>query len=330
MTTSGQAAGRPAAVRLGLGAAPGVLLQLAGVILALRPGAGEVELLIGVCAAAVGTPLAMLVIERHAMRIGRRDRWALLALLGPIGLGIAARLAPRAPTARRRRPMPRTLADRVVAVVVVVVLSVALLWGAARWLRGYAWPFEVDSQRVAALERRAYERILEVAAAQATYRQRDWDGDGELTYAPFLIHLWQSVDLAGNPVPVGLVSRELGFAMVREFALDGYTFESLHVRAASPEAAKATSAERRRGLRELDPAEEWAAVARPAFPRRTGGLTFLTDSTGAVWVAPSVGAARLAYPGDPDARGWIRVRSADELAAVQANRPHPGPRRAPR
>jgi hypothetical protein len=197
----------------------------------------------------------------------------------------------------------------------------ALSWGGRSWIGGYQWPPEADPAELRSAETSAFLRLQEIGAAQTRYRQTDWDGDGNKTYAPFLIHLWQSVDLSGKPVRIELVSRELGFAMVREFALEGYTYESLQLRTVATGAADGRAGGRRHEVRELDPVEEWAVVARPAFPRKVGGRAFLADHTGTIWTTPAAGVGRLAVPDDPAARGWIPVRSVESLAELQAADP---------
>jgi hypothetical protein len=291
-----------------------VLLQLGGVGVALFAGYGEVGLLVAALLVAVGTPLSMWAIEAHVERIARRDTWAFAALLGPVGPIWVARLQPGTWSPRRPRPAKRTVADRVVSILIPLGLVCALAWGGRHWIAGYQWPFEPAPAEVRRAEVSAFQRLREIGDAQNRYRQADRNGDGAKTYAQFLIHLWQSVDIAGNPVRLELIDRELGFAMVREFALDGYTYESLQLRALATGAVD----DRRGGVRELDSAVEWAVVARPAFPRKAGGRVFLADQTGAIWTASAAGVGRLAFPDDPAARGWIPVRSVEMLTELQA------------
>jgi hypothetical protein len=179
-------------------------------------------------------------------------------------------------------------------------------------------------------EQRAYERLKAIAAAQERYRQNDWNGDGQKTYAAFQIHLWRSVDPQGTPIEVELIPRELGFAMVDAFALDGYVFESLHVRALLRDAEGEPASAKLAGMRELDPAKEWAVVAKPATPRQSGRLDLLADSTGAIWATQARGAGKVPYPNDPAQAGWTEVRSAPHLAEIQAATDYAPTRPTPR
>ena len=146
------------------------------------------------------------------------------------------------------------------------------------------------------------------------YRQEDRDGDGKKAYAAFHVHLYQSVAPDGKPVPMGLISRDLGFAMTRRLALDGYVYHSLHAReelpACSPLAKASTG---------LNPAREWAVAATPAAWRWSGMLFFVADSTGAIWTAPR--------PEDPAATEvrcrWRAVASLEQLEQIQRSVAYP-------
>jgi hypothetical protein len=312
---------------LGLRCAPGVLLQLAGVWWASSSGWGEVSLAVGVALMAVGTPCSMFFLERYAVRMGRRDSWALLALLGPLGPLAVARLRPTQPlgvdvSASAAAPgaggaLPRSRADRAAGMLLSVLLGMGLCWAAARWLAGPPPPVGLDAASRTGNERLAYERLRSIAEAQTSYRERDWDGDGRKSYADFAVHLWRSVDAQGKPVPVELIPRELGFAMVPEFALDGYVYRSLHRRTASAERDGAAPADSAQRLEPIDAARAWAVVAEPAVPRQTGTLVLLADASRTIWMLRSGVTGMKAVPSNPEAQGWVRVRSASDLVTAQ-------------
>ncbi len=313
---------------LAIQCAPGIALQLGGLWWALRPGWQELNLLVGALLFSVGTPLSMLALERRALRLGRRDTWALTALLGPLGPIIVGRLGrgrAKASTATgARTSLSRPTADRLGGIALSALIGLGLIWAGRQWLAGHEWPPSADASRMQAHERLAYQRLGTIAQAQERYRQRDWDGDGKKTYAAFHIHLYQSVDPSGEPVPVGLIPRELGFAMVPSFALDGYVYQSLHTR--GPSLDVASSAE----LRELDPAREWGVAAIPSLPGTSGVLPFIADSSGAIWTCPNAAGWTLDYPTDLAERGWIELRSAAHLAEIQRSMDYPqGPRTGP-
>ena len=132
-------------------------------------------------------------------------------------------------------PQPRTrllaLADRVVALLLTVSVGLGFLWAGSRWHALGPVAVSEGASQMKTNERLAHQRLGTIIRAQRQYRQRDWDGDGRKTYARFHIHLWRSVRQDGEPVPVDLISRELGFAMVPGFALDGYYYKDIHSRA---------------------------------------------------------------------------------------------------
>lgn len=303
--------------QLVLSCLPGVLLQLGGVGWALRSGWDEVNLLLGVFALVVGTALVMFALERYLAAHRQRDSWAWAALLGPLGPLLIARLEPGKPVGRSRRRRSRSLADRLAGTLLTALVTVGVLWAASRWLQGHTWPKPPDEAQIRHDEALAYERLLAIAAAQERYRERDWDGDGQQTYAVFHVHLWRTVDPTGRPVAVELIPRELGFAMARAFALDNYVYQSVHVLAVSGEPVGNAASAGRPGVRELDPATEWGVIAKPAVASKQASRVFFVDQTGEIWTHRVHLADRIAMPTDLASRGWVQVRSAAHLAELQ-------------
>jgi len=297
---------KPGAARLVV-CTVGVLLQLAGVVSALWPGWDEVNLFVGLLVFCLGSLLSMSVIESLVVAKGRRDTWALAALLGPVGPILAIRLEPAAPAPAKHEAATPSSAHRLIGVLLTVLLSAGLLWGAYAWLGWSTEPTTVSTDEMKRNEQLAFRRLGAIIAAQERYREKDWDGDGKRSYAAFHVHLWQSVDRDGNPVHVGLISRELGFAMVPGFSLDGYVFQSLHSRKPIP-AGSALSA---RSGEELNPAEEWAVTAQPAAQSWTGMLPLIAESSGKIWT-----------PVAPGSR-WVVVRSLEHLKEIQRSVDYP-------
>jgi len=311
---------------LTLFAAAGSVVQLGGVAFCFRSGWADVNLFIGLVLFALGTPITVFGIERYVQSIARPDRWALMGLVGPLGVLLVTRLKPGAaavgvPTAR-----PRSRADRWVGWALTALIVAGWLGGAALWLRGHRWPPRATVEEVKENERLAYQRLKLIVTAQAAYRERDWDGDGSRTYAPFVIHLWQSVDLRGQPVAVDLIPRELGFAMVAPFAVDGYYFKSLYTRTlSSKEQAELPAKGGRPGFREIDPDKEWGVAAIPTIPRETGLRVLVADETGAIWTPKSAGAWVTVQVSDPAQRGWIELKSLADLVRLQGETDYPQP-----
>jgi hypothetical protein len=313
---------RPGIALVALGT-PGILLQLAGLacFLRLRTEHAEIGLFAGLLLFALGTPLTILAVERHARSKGLRDRWALCALLGPVGPIVVAALKPGthapapAPAPPGRRP--RSTADAVAGLLLTALIGVGFIWAGARWLSLGPVEREAGPPPMRRNERLAFERLRSIVRGQERYRRQDWDGDGRKTYAAHYIHLWRSVDRQGNPVPVDLIDGELGFAMVATFALDGYFYEDI---ASREPLAQLRRAERGRGpgaprSSKLDPAREWAVAARPAAAGKTGVLSFIAESSGTIWTSVPLGERTSPDPAAP--RRWIAVRSRAHLEELQ-------------
>ena len=285
----------------------GALLQLAGPGCVLLPGPQELNLLGGLLLLAAGTLLLVFALERHAAALERSDRWALCALLGPAGLYIVSTLRP-AWAIPRRAPQRQTTADRAVALLLTVAVLAGFVWAGTRWL-SLGTATDRGAKQMRANELLAHQRLQEIARAQHQYRQRDWDGDGQKTYARFHIHLWRGVRPDGVPVAVKLISRELAFAMAPGFALDGYYYKDIHARA-----VVATLQNRPAGsvTGRLDPAREWALAAIPYKPNETGVLSFIAHSSGAIWT-------QLPVTGDaPTKPKWVKITSKEHLQRLQA------------
>lgn len=312
---------------LAMTSAPGLVLELAALGVALSPGGTELSLGVAGGLLALGLPMTIFAFERYLERTGRDDRWALLALLGPIGLVGALRLTAgprRVPGRSLERHAAsdglreqRCLPDRVAGVALSLLLVAALVWAAVAWLRGAVLAGEAVPVDAARNERLAFERLRAIAEAQARYVARDWNGDGRNAYAEFVVHLWRSVDAEGHVVDVGLIQRDVGFAMVPELALDGYLFRSLHWRSAPATAEGAADAAPSLARVAIDPETDWAVVALPLETRKTGRLQMLADGDRGIWVAPSRAVGLEVVPAEPEAAGWRRVRSVAELAAIQ-------------
>ncbi len=311
---------------LAISATAGSILQLVGLWWCFRSGWTEVNLFVGLLIFALGTPLSVFGIERYALAIGRRDLWALTGLLGPLGALIITRLSPGTTAASAQPVKPRSAVNRWVGLALTVVIALGWLWAARIWLQGHEWPRPNAIGDVKKNERLAYERLKLISEAQARFRTRDWDGDGKQTYATFVIHLWQDVDLQGRPVAVDLIPRELGFAMVQPFAVDGYYFKSLYSRALSADDGADQAAKGgRTGFRNLNPEKEWGVAAIPTVPRETGLRVFVADETGAIWTPENAGAWVTVQVSEPAKRGWIEVQSMAHLMELQGQTTYPVP-----
>ena len=130
----------------------------------------------------------------------------------------------------------------------------------------------------------------------------DWNGDGLKTYAPFIPHLWQTIDGKGNPVRTRFIPRKLAFAVGPATASDGYYYELLHQKGAIDKP------------RLVDYQNEWALVARPAKPGQTGRVVFMCSSGRPVLAGP-LGIDSRIMPLYPEREGWKAVRNSENLNA---------------
>lgn len=318
----------------------GTLAQAAGLLsvgaaLAAGPGVSaatlfgflpsrEFDMVLGLCVFLGGAVLVAWPLEVRVRRRGRSANWTLAALAGPAGVAavLALRPAAQAGAAGEAEPAPlnRRMRDRIAGTILCVGLSAGVTWGVARCLRADAEESETDPAGIPAREARAYENLKRMAEAQARYVQRDWDGDGKLTYALAPVHLWQSVRAAdGVPVPVRLIPRDLAFAQAITFALDGYVFDNVYNIEVRTEPPADSRARPRPGpARPIDHEREWAGVAFPKYYQRTGLLVFLVDKEGTIFARDyAVGGVPDVCPLDPAGQGWHEIRATADLHRLQ-------------
>ncbi len=210
----------------------------------------------------------------------------------------------------------RSRVDRLTAYFLVVLVSAALLAGAAFWTTdlfgGEPQPF--GPERFRAQEHTALENLQTIAKAQELYRASDPDGDEVHSYAAFHVHLWQSVRADGTKAPLNLIPRDLAFAMIDSFALDGYVFTSLHKKMTFSHGMERTVAlKNAEDAQPLDPAEEWAVAALPT----AGRIFFIADETG-IWATAESGKWLGVRPVHPSDEGWTRVETIADVERLQS------------
>lgn len=190
-------------------------------------------------------------------------------------------------------------------IILTVIITMGFIWAIYR-LAGLSYEIEpLTGEEIRSNEIAAYRNIKAIAAAQEKYRQKDWDSDGKKSYAMFYVHLWRSVSLAGEPIRVNLIAKELGFAMEISKMLKGYYYMDLR--------------KRRIGLKtreEFDYMKEWGVAAVPGNWKMTGVLTFIVDQTGAVYVTTRMH-TQPEYPHDPGRNGWTRIHTREDLKKFQ-------------
>ena len=199
-------------------------------------------------------------------------------------------------------------------VVLTIIVTAGFVWAGFQWANRHNWPRSLTLRDRQANESKAFENLRRISRAQAQYKKTDWDSDGRKTYAKFYIHLWQSIDADGEPVPVGLIDKELGFAMGLSRPLDGYYFFDLHNRTLPGGMGEE---------RGLDHEKEWAVTAVPIGYKNTGLITFLADETGNIYAQKYPGAPSRC-PHDPPAEGWKKIENLQQLKDFQKALDHAG------
>jgi hypothetical protein len=191
-------------------------------------------------------------------------------------------------------------------ILLTAIITMGFLWALLQLFTLSYKPNRFTMKDIRQNELTAFRNMKRMAAAQEAYIQKDWDGDGEKLYAMFYVHLWQSVTPEGKPIPVDLISRTLAFAVDTTKMLDGYYYKDLH----------------RRGLpdrtgRDLLYEREWAIIAHPAIHGKSGGLTFIADQSGKVFVTPRMYTEKQ-YPVTPESNGWILINNIEDLKDFQS------------
>ncbi len=165
-------------------------------------------------------------------------------------------------------------------------------------------PHPISADELFVESKKAYGHLQQIAEAQSRYIKKDWDSDGLLSYAPFCIHLFQSVDLKGKPVRVNFISKKLGFAMGPTKAVDGYYFLDIRKRVTSDNE-----------LHSLDYQKEWAIIAAPAINKEIPALYFIADQSGKLY-AKKLNHFPTRINEDLPAQGWEIVHHMNDLDRI--------------
>lgn len=205
----------------------------------------------------------------------------------------------------------KTNAKNVTGIILTIIITIWFIWAISQLSGPSREQKPITPETMQLNEIAAYENLKALAAAQESYIRRDWDKDGKKTYAIFYVHLWRSVSKDSQPIEVNLIPKELAFAMEVTNPLEGYYY--LDIRKRLMEGRKGEA---------FDYGKEWAIAAIPADRRRVGVLTFITDQTGVIYVTPGIH-TQPEYPHDPEANGWTRLNSLDDLKKFQQTVSYP-------
>lgn len=190
-------------------------------------------------------------------------------------------------------------------IIITIIVTIGFAWAIYQLLVLNTEKSSLTGKEMQENEIAAYRSLEFIAAAQEKYIQKDWDGDGKKVYAMFYVHLWRSVNHKGEPIPVNLIPKKLGFAMDISSPLEGYYFVDLRRRRFDLRTRK-----------EFDYTNEWGAAAVPGITGRTGVLTFIVDQSGDIY-ATSKMHSEPEFPRDPVKSGWAKITSIKELKEFQ-------------
>jgi hypothetical protein len=201
--------------------------------------------------------------------------------------------------------------NNIIGIILTVIITLGFIWSIYLLSSLSNEQKPLIGEEIRANELAAYENLKLIAAAQEKYKQKDWDSDGKKEYAMFYVHLWRSVSLAGEPIGVNLIAKELAFAMEISNTLKGYYYLDLRRRRIDIKT-----------MEEFDYAKEWGAAALPGTRGRTGVLTFIVDQSKRIYVTSKMH-SQPEYPRDPGGSGWTRIQTREDLEKFQERVSYP-------
>lgn len=192
-----------------------------------------------------------------------------------------------------------------VGIVLTLLVTIGFIWAIFHLIAIDRPTKPITPDEMRENEIMAYRNLKRIAKAQQEYIEKDRNSDGLKTYAMFYVHLWRTVTPQGKPVPLGLIPKELGFAMDDTGPLDGYYYQDVHERQSTGNTT-----------RPFDYSKEWSVAAIPGNRAKTGLLTLIIDHGGQIFATTHIHFQSL-YPHEPSANGWTRIYSEDSLKAFQ-------------
>jgi len=202
----------------------------------------------------------------------------------------------------------------------VVGLYIGLAAGSAYILHTPNPDSEVSLNEIIANEIEAKNYLKLIHRAQKQYIAVDWDKDGIKRYAEFMAHLWQTVDHNADPVRNSFIPRKLAFAMGVSRAVDGYYFQSIHIKEIQPGRPNSDKNNKHRQLQsiDIDLTREWAIVATPASYGRTGTLSFMIGSSGKIYAKDNRNRPVESIPESLVSTGWQEIATEKDIRKLRA------------
>ncbi len=206
----------------------------------------------------------------------------------------------------------------ITGIIVSIAVTAAFLWMACQWYNRDSDQAQLPVDWMQANEVHAFANLHMISQAQKKYKETDWDGDGEKTYAKYFVHLWTSVSTKSEPIRIELIPKNLSFAMEAAKAIEGYYFIDLHDRMSRQAGGQVP----------MDYEKEWAVMGLSINNGQTGMLNFLADQTGSIFVNSAKYVAPQC-PENPAAGGWIKIEGVEQLKDFQKKiiYPHDGPQK---
>jgi hypothetical protein len=190
-------------------------------------------------------------------------------------------------------------------IAVTILVTAGFIWASGEWFNRFNWPRPVTSKEARSNEVNAYKNMKLIIEAQKKYREKDWDGDGNKTFAEYLVQLYRTITVDNDYIDLKFINKDLGFAMGQSKALKGYYFDPLTERAISENES-----------RQLNYNNEWAIAGIPEYSSKTGTFMFITDQTNQIYVKQSKFPPAY-YPNSPLGEGWTPIKSVKEFKKFQ-------------
>ncbi len=277
----------------------------------------EFELFLGLMVILFSSMVSIATLE-PTLKVSRRSNlWALSGLLAPAAVLLAIFMKPLPKEEEEQKedgaaPLKPANATINGMMSYSCALLITLFFLCALWfcITNATLSQNQDPPDVLRSNCEAFNSLQRIISAQQKYIERDRDGDGQKSYALFVVHLWQSVHHHdGSPLSVSLIPRRLAFSRVPAFACEGYVFKSLYYRNLGKD------------YKRLDYHNEWAVVAFPVTVSESSAyhpLVLIASSDGNIHARRRDAGIPDGFPVNPAADGWKRIVDLSEIKLLSA------------
>jgi hypothetical protein len=193
-------------------------------------------------------------------------------------------------------------------IAVTIIVSLFFIWAIYVWFMRNEWPEPITIKKMSENEITAFQNMQKLILAQKKYKETDWDKNGNLEYARFLVQLWQTISINGEYIKVGLVNEKLGSAMGKTLSYNGYYYHDIRGRSVPDNDT----------IVKFNYTKEWAIAGTPTNEPISGRFVFFAGQSGEIYAKPS-DIYPECYPYDPTQQGWVLIKSVEELKEYQKN-----------